>query len=165
MEFVTSHPVPHRQAGPLVPGHQSSWLLSEAAGLTTSSSGELAITAFLFHGHLTTLFYHPSAGDRPKLKPRASHSPSRTSPAIHCRSMPPSFLLFGRLLHGTTAARPKDGPTPQVTTTSGRTATTTTSFGSKAIGSCVGRSATVMASFGSTAMAPRHRAWIWAQQA
>jgi hypothetical protein len=53
--------------------------------------------------------------------------------------MPPSILLFGRLLHATTAVQPEDDVTPQVTTTSGRTVI-------------------VMASFSSTAMAPRRRA-------
>jgi hypothetical protein len=139
MEFIAGRLIPHRLAEPLVPGHHSDRLLSEDAGLTSSSAGELAIAAFLLHGYLTNLFSHLSTGDHPKLKPRASHPPLRASPAICCRSTPPSVLHFDRLLHGTTAAWPEDGVTPQFTTTSGRTTT-------------------ALASFSSTVMAPRCRA-------
>jgi hypothetical protein len=125
MKFIIDRHVLHHRAEPLVPGCHSDRLLSEDAGLTSSSTGELAITTFLLHGRLTNLFSHLSTGDRPKPKPGASRPPPGAGPAIHCQSTPPSVLLFDRLLHGTTAAQPEDDATPQVTTTSGRTTTAT----------------------------------------
>jgi hypothetical protein len=115
-----------------VPGCHSDRLLSEDTGLTSSSAGKLAIATFLLHGRLTNLFSHLSAGNCPKLKPGASRPPPGAGPAKCCRSTPPFVLLFDWLLHSTTAARPEDDATPQVTTTSRRTITATTSFGSTA---------------------------------
>jgi hypothetical protein len=79
MEYVTGRLVPHHRAE-----RHSDWLLFEAAGLTSSSAGELAITAFLQHGYLPPLFSHPSLGDRPKPKPGASRLPPEAGPAICC---------------------------------------------------------------------------------
>jgi hypothetical protein len=98
MEYVTGHPVPHRRAG-----RHSDRLLSEAASLTSSFAGELAIAAFLLHGRLTSLFSHLSAWDRPKPKSGASRLPPGASLAIRRQSTPPSVLLFGRFLHGSAA--------------------------------------------------------------
>jgi hypothetical protein len=103
MEYVTGRLVPHHRAE-----RHSDWLLFEAAGLTSSSAGELAITAFLQHGYLPPLFSHPSLGDRPKPKPGASRLPPEAGPAIHCQSTPPSILLFGRLLHSGATQRRRD---------------------------------------------------------
>jgi hypothetical protein len=133
MEYVTGLPVPHHRAEPPVPRRHSDRLLSKAAGLISSSIGELAITAFLLHG-CASLPY--SLISQPK--PGASRPPPGAGPAIRCRSTPPSVLLFGRLLHGTTAAWPKDDATPQVITTSRRTTTVMASSGSTATTSAPG---------------------------
>jgi hypothetical protein len=61
LEYVVGRPIPHHWEG-----RHSDWLLLEAAGLTSSSIGELTTATFLLYDCLTPLFSHLSVGDRPK---------------------------------------------------------------------------------------------------
>jgi hypothetical protein len=152
MEFIAGRPVPHCRLEPPVPRCHSKRLLSEDAGLTSNSAGELAMTAFLLHGRLTNLFSHLSIGDHPKPKPGASRLPPRAGPAIRCQSTPPSVLLFDLL--GGMARRWRDSSSHHHEQAD-----------NDCDSSCVGQSATTTDSFDPMVTAPRCRAWIWAQRA
>jgi hypothetical protein len=111
MEYIAGRLVPHHRAELPVSRHHSDRLLSEAASLTSSSVGELAIAAFFLHGCASLLYLSSLCRGPPEAE---AWSLTSTSQSWSCHPLPEHAALCSSLWpapprhHGGAARRRRD---------------------------------------------------------